>query len=125
MDGFNHHFNGFQNTEIPVKIESAHEENTGGVHAQQQQRTTRRKKSKKDKLKEKLKKKLQELRKIEEEKKKLAQELKKIEEQEKIEQDKKLAKAAREAFIKGLTEESLHQLKQKIQEILGGENETY
>ena len=123
MDGFNH-FNGFQNTENPVKIESTQEENRGGVHAQQQ-RTTRRKKSKKDKLKEKLEKKLQELRKLEEEKKKLAQELKKIEEQEKIEQDKKLAKAAREAFLSGLTEESLHQLKQKIQKILRGENETY
>jgi len=125
MDGFNH-FNGFQNTETPVRIEeSTQEENVSGVHAQQQRTTTRRKKSKKDKLKEKLEKKLQELRKIEEEKKKLAEELKKIEEQEKIEQDKKLAKAAREAFIQGLTEESLRQLKQKIQEILGGENETY
>jgi len=124
MDGFNH-FNGFQNTETPVRIEeSTQEENVSGVHAQQQ-RTTRRKKSKKDKLKEKLEKKLQELRKIEEEKKKLAEELKKIEEQEKIEQDKKLAKAAREAFLAGLTEESLRQLKQKINQILGVENETY
>ncbi len=124
MDGFNN-FNSFQNTETPVRIEeSTQEENVSGVHAQQQ-RTTRRKKSKKDRLKEKLEKKLEELRKIEEEKKKLAEELKKIEEQEKIEQDKKLAKAAREAFLQGLTEESLRQLKQKINQILGVENETY
>jgi len=127
MDGFNHHFNGFQNTENSVKIENTtQEEHTDVVHAQQQRtRTTRKKKSKKERLKEKLQKKLEELRKLEEEKKKLAQELKKIEEQEKIEQDKKLATAAREAFKQNLTQEALLQLKQKIQKILGGENETY
>ena len=123
MDGFNH-FNSFQNTENPVKIEESIQENVNDVHTQQQRTTTRSKKSKKDRLKEKIQKKLKELRKIEEEKKKLAEELKKIEEQEKQEQDKKLAKAAREAFIKGLTQESLLELKTKITQILGGEDET-
>ena len=126
MDGFNH-FNSFKNTESSVKIENTQqEENKSGVHAHQEGATNRsRKKNKKDKLKQKLEKKLQELRKLEEEKKKLAEELKKIEEQERLEQDKKLAKAVREAYVAGLTEEALQKLKQKIKEILGDENETY